>query len=246
MAATQRPFPPQNSNGLGGIPGMSGVPGGSTLMGELKSEVAGEAAPLLTFVLKHIKLIVSIILLAIAVIIGYGVWQWHTDKTLREAHMELGRILVGSDNTAKIAALKSFAARAPESLRGGIMLEIATAAMQNDDLQTAADAYGQVFQADPQGAMGLVAALNQADLLLQLNKPQEALTTLNAVQAPEYMKSTIQAQQALALEVAGQISAAITKYEALLSMATQEQDINFYRHKIAALKATAAKATTSN
>ena len=238
MAATQRPLlPPQSNNGLGGIPGMSGVPGTSTLMGELKSEVAGEAAPLLTFVLKHIKLIVGVILLAIALIIGYGVWQWHTDKTLREAHMELGRILVGTDNTAKISALENFVNKAPESMHGGIMLEIATTAMEDGNLQKAADAYGQVFKLDPQGAMGVIAALNQADLLLRLNKPQEALTTLNAIQAPEHMKSTVQAQQALALEIAGQRSEAITKYEALLAMATQEQDISFYRHKIAALKA---------
>lgn len=240
MAATQRPLPP-HTNGLGGIPGMSGGPAVPTLMGELKSEVAGEAAPLLTFVLKHIKLIVAIILLAIALIIGYGIWQWHTDKTLREAHMELGRILVSPDNTAKITALKNFATKAPESLRGGIMLEIATAAMQNNDLQTAADAYGQVFKADPQGAMGLVAVLNQSDLLLRLGKPQEALAALSAVQAPDHMKATIQSQQALALEIAGRTDEAIAKYEELLSLATQEQDINYYRHKVAALKAATAK-----
>ncbi len=241
MAATKRPLlPPQNSNGLGGIPGLSGVPGTSTLMGELKSEVAGEAAPLLTFVLKHIKLIVGIILLAIALIIGYGVWQWHTAKTLREAHMELGRILLSSDNTAKISALENFAAKAPESMRGGIMLEIATIAMENGDRPKAADAYGQVFKADPQGAMGMIAALNQADLLLQLNRPQEALATLNAMQAPEHMKATVQSQQALALEMAGQTNEAVAKYEALLSMATQEQDRNFFRYKIAALKAASA------
>ena len=240
MAATQRPLLPQNGNGLGGIPGMSGVPGTSTLMGELKSEVAGEAAPLLTFVLKHIKLIVGVILLAIALIIGYGVWQWHTGKTLREARMELGRILVGSNNAAKITALENFVTKAPESLRGGIMLEIAKAAMETGDLQKAANAYGQVFKADPQGAMGLIAALNQADLLLRLDNPQEALATLNAMQAPDHIKPVVQAQQALALEMAGLANEAIAKYEALLSVATQEQDSSFYRHKIASLKTDAA------
>ena len=68
------------------------IPG--SLMGEIQSEVAVEATPLLSFVLRNSRIIVACIVLLVLVIVGVGGWQWHQGRVEREAHLELGRILV--------------------------------------------------------------------------------------------------------------------------------------------------------
>ena len=69
------------------------IPG--SLMGEIQSEVAVEATPLLSFVLRNSRIIVTCIVLLVLVIAGVGGWQWHQTRVEREAHLELGRILAG-------------------------------------------------------------------------------------------------------------------------------------------------------
>ena len=70
------------------------IPG--SLMGEIQSEVAVEATPLLSFVLRNSRIIVACIVLLVLVIVGVGGWQWHQGRVEREAHLELGRILVAA------------------------------------------------------------------------------------------------------------------------------------------------------
>ena len=65
-------------------------------MGEIQSEVAVEATPLLSFVLRNSRIIVTCIVLLVLVIAGVGGWQWHQTRVEREAHLELGRILVST------------------------------------------------------------------------------------------------------------------------------------------------------
>ena len=74
------------------------IPG--SLMGEIQSEVAVEATPLLSFVLRNSRIIVTCIVLLVLVIAGVGGWQWHQTRVEREAHLELGRILVSTHRRA--------------------------------------------------------------------------------------------------------------------------------------------------
>ena len=79
------------------------IPG--SLMGEIQSEVAVEATPLLRFVLENSRVIVSVVVVLVLAIVGVGGWQWYQSRVEREAHLELGRILVSTQGEARIAAL---------------------------------------------------------------------------------------------------------------------------------------------
>ena len=146
MADPLRPSGPQ-------IPGR--------LMGEIQSEVAVEATPLLSFVLRNSRIIVTCIVLLVLVIAGVGGWQWHQTRVEREAHLELGRILVSTQGPERIAALETFLPAAPSAMKSGVQLEIATTALGLEQYGKAADAYAAVAAADPKGSIGMMAAINQ-------------------------------------------------------------------------------------
>ena len=136
------------------------IPG--SLMGEIQSEVAVEATPLLSFVLRNSRIIVTCIVLLVLVIAGVGGWQWHQTRVEREAHLELGRILVSTQGPERIAALETFLPAAPSAMKSGVQLEIATTALGLEQYGKAADAYAAVAAADPKGSIGMMAAINQA------------------------------------------------------------------------------------
>ena len=56
------------------------IPG--SLMGEIQSEVAVEATPLLSFVLRNSRIIVTCIVLLVLVIAGVGGWLWNAKPIL--------------------------------------------------------------------------------------------------------------------------------------------------------------------
>ena len=135
------------------------IPG--SLMGEIQSEVAVEATPLLSFVLRNSRIIVTCIVLLVLVIAGVGGWQWHQTRVEREAHLELGRILVSTQGPERIAALETFLPAAPSAMKSGVQLEIATTALGLEQYGKAAEAYAAVAAADPKGSIGMMAAINQ-------------------------------------------------------------------------------------
>ena len=135
------------------------IPG--SLMGEIQSEVAVEATPLLSFVLRNSRIIVTCIVLLVLVIAGVGGWQWHQTRVEREAHLELGRILVSAQGPERIAALETFLPAAPSAMKSGVQLEIATTALGLELYGKAAEAYAAVAAADPKGSIGMMAAINQ-------------------------------------------------------------------------------------
>lgn len=91
--------------------------------------MAVEATPLLSFVLRNSRIIVTCIVLLVLVIAGVGGWQWHQTRVEREAHLELGRILVSTQGPERIAALETFLPAAPSAMKSGVQLEIATTAL---------------------------------------------------------------------------------------------------------------------
>ena len=133
------------------------IPG--SLMGEIQSEVAVEATPLLSFVLRNSRIIVTCIVLLVLVIAGVGGWQWYQTRVEREAHLELGRILVSTQGPDRIAALETFLPAAPSAMKSGVQLEIATTALGLEQYGKAAAAYAAVAAADPKGSIGMMLSL---------------------------------------------------------------------------------------
>lgn len=132
------------------------IPG--SLMGEIQSEVAVEATPLLSFVLRNSRIIVTCIVLLVLVIAGVGGWQWHQTRVEREAHLELGRILVSTQGPERIAALETFLPAAPSAMKSGVQLEIATTALALNSTGRPPRRMPPSPPADPKGSIGMMAA----------------------------------------------------------------------------------------
>lgn len=210
----------------------------SGLIGEIQSEVALEATPLLSFVLRNIRMIVSCVVALVVIIVAAGTWHWYTAQTKQDAQIALGRILVGQEGAERVKALEAFLPQAPDSIRLGVQLEIAVTALSVNDLARAASAYGNIHAEDPKGAIGLMAAINQADVLLRAEKPKEALAVLDALEktVPENLRPSVHEAQAACAEQSGDLARALAGYEAIVSAPGGDQ-MGYYQAKIAELKA---------
>lgn len=213
------------------------------LLGELQSEVAVEAAPLLSFVLRHIKIIVGAVLALVLFIVGCGVWQWRLSSAENEACLALGRILTGQSGSAQVTALEALAEEVPASMRQGVLLAAASSAAAADESDRAAVVYGKVYAADPQGALGIMSGLNEAALLRQEGKLKEALAVLEKLEAaaPQAARVMVREELAATAEQAGEKSRALEAYEALVQDLSVSPvpglDTGFYRDRIKQLKA---------
>ena len=194
------------------------IPG--SLMGEIQSEVAVEATPLLSFVLRNSRIIVTCIVLLVLVIAGVGGWQWHQTRVEREAHLELGRILVSTQGPDRIAALETFLPAAPSAMKSGVQLEIATTALGLEQYGKAADAYA-------------------ADLLQRQGKYAEALAVFDSLEksAPESLRPAILEGQAMSAELAGKLDRALAAYESIATSLGDAANNGYFQAKIAELKA---------
>jgi len=212
------------------------------MMGGLQSEVSVEAAPLLQFITRHVAVIVGVIVLLIIAIVATGVYQWQSEKAEREAHLALGKVLTSTTGEAKVTALDALLKDAPASLREGMQLELALAALEAEQYDKAAEAFGAVAKADST-AMGTAAGLNQAAVLLRGNKADEALAVLEGLErtAPEPMLPQVLTSVAMAAEAAGKPERAIKAYESLIALGDSEAT-SYFEARIRALRAPAAPA----
>ena len=210
-----------------------------SLMGEIQSEVAVEATPLLRFVVEKSRIIVSCVVVLALAIVGIGGWQWHQSRVERDARLELGRLLVSTEGAGRIAALEAFLSSAPEDLQPGVRLEIATTALGLEQYAKAVEAYAAVAAADPKGAMGLMAAMNQADVLQREGKYAAALAVVDALEksAPEGLRPAILEGQALSAEQAGKLDRALAAYESIAGNLGDTGNTGYFQAKIAELKA---------
>ena len=207
------------------------------VMGDLQSEVTVEAAPLLQFITRHVRSIVGLVLLLLVAIVATGVYQWHTAKTMREAHLALGKVLTATTGEDKIKALEALFKDAPESMRTGIHLELALAALQAENFDKAAEAYGEASKMDS-GPISKIAAMNQADILLKAGKAEEALKVLDDIEQsiPENMRIMFLESLASTAEVAGNTARAIKAYEGIVALGPEGADAAYYQSRIQTLK----------
>lgn len=209
------------------------------MLGELQSEVAAEATPMLSFVLAHIRTIIGVIVLVVVVVCAVGLWHWQTARSEQSARLELGRMLTSLEGADRLAALEKFSA--PSSMKIGMQLEMADAALEAKNPKKAAECYGAIHAADSTSVLGFMAALNQADILRQAGQPAEALKVLDSLlntmpqDKQKYMAQAIRESQAVAAEEAGQPAQALAAYEAI-TKESGAADLGFYQAKINELK----------
>ena len=219
-------------------PGPGARPENDKLLSELQSEVSVEAAPLLQFIVRHMGIIVMVLVLFIAALAGTAGYNWYTERSRVQAQQELSRVVMSTQGAERIKALQSFVTGAPASIKTAALLALADAAMAQQDFMQAAQAYGQMASTDKDGALGLLAALNQAQALMQAGKAKEALPQLEALVniTPEAQRNVV---RQVMVEAAVQAGEAAKAKEVLESMASASggAEADFYRFRAQSLSA---------
>lgn len=202
----------------------------------LQGEVAGEAAPLLRFVLDNARLIaVGLGVAVLAVGAGAG-YRWWAGEQKRQAQTELGMISASKTGADRVQALEAFLQKAPSSVERAVLFDIAAAAMEQKEYDRAAAAWARLAAAD--GATGVVARIGQAQALSQAGKNAEALDVLEALEGSvsEVSRNAVRGQLAVAAERAGKLDRAVAAYEALAASDTAGNK-EYFRSRAEALKA---------
>ncbi|SIN73505.1 hypothetical protein [Halodesulfovibrio marinisediminis] len=205
------------------------------LMDSLQQSVSKEAAPLLNFVLKHIKMIALGLFLLISAIAGAGIYSYMHEQSILVAQQQLMTLSQGASTEAKLNELRAFAEAAPEDIRPAALLALAKASLRIKDYVSAADAWGtlQNLGAD---SMRDLAGLGRADAYARMGdykKAQEVLTQMLPTAAEAY-KLPAKHQLAIMAEKSGDVETSVKLYKELEEN-VPEANKAFYAHKIAAL-----------
>ncbi len=225
---TQAPLQEPAHNPIGG----SQAPLNPHLLSELQSEVSNEATPLLQFILNHAVIIMAGLALFVLILAGIGGYNWYAERNLQEAQANLSQIVLSNQGEERISALEAFLISAPSSMQGGIQLSLAETAMELKDYTKAAGYFGALAMLDTEGALGLLAALNQGQALLLAKKPKEALPIFESLvdKASAVQKIVIQQSLAEAAIQAGDVEKAKKTFEAMAA-ATPGAEGRFFRYR---------------
>ncbi len=205
---------------------------------QYEETVLEETTPLLNFILKHFKVVISGLIFCVVIIIAIGSWSWYLKQQESIAEKELGRILVKPISMEQLEELEEFFKKAPTSLKKGLLLQMAFIAIELEDIKKASDFYGLLYTKDYKGVAGILGGLNQADLLQKLGSWHDSLNVLNSLEkvASTPLLSAVYEAQAICAEQLGEKDIAITAYKKLIDELTASgNDAVFYESRIAAL-----------
>lgn len=216
--------------------GAAGTEEHTGLIDELQQGISVEAQPMLKFIVDNAKRIIIGAGVAVAVVAAYGIYEYSAKSALQSARSELGAILVNKDGADRIAALETFAAKAPESVRGSALLEMVRLTTEAGEYAKAAEMWEKLSTTLP-GNMSFIARLGRVQALLEQGKAEDAFAVMEAADtvAPESFKEYSKLQYALCAEEAGALEKALTAYESILANA-ETGEKNVLTYKVAVLK----------
>ena len=210
-----------------------------TLLDKMSSEVAPEVSPLLRFLLDNARRISAVLVLCVLAASGYGIYNWYSGKQLGESQDALGRILVVSNSTDRLARLKTFLATAPEGMKKSVLLAVAQTAKEAGDYAAAAEAWDALSK-DSKDPLYLTAVLGKAENLSVQSKDAEALQVLEsaAVPADSQFANLINSQIVDLAEKMGNLEKAIAVCEKLVTgvAMASPNEADFWRQKAASLR----------
>ncbi|MFV0349591.1 MAG: tetratricopeptide repeat protein [Halodesulfovibrio sp.] len=207
------------------------------IVGELQHGISEEAQPLLKFLVANYKTILISLGAVVAIIAGYGIYDYSVKKSIASARMELGDILINKSGADQMASLEAFAAKAPEKIRPAALFELARLSLEKKDYEKAAGAWASLA-GTADGEMAFIARMGKAQALAASGKLEEAFAELEAADAaaPEAFKNIAKMQFAVVAEEAGKLDRALAAYEALQGEGSK-MDKELFAHKISQLKA---------
>ena len=214
----------------------------TALLSELQSEVSTEAAPLLDFILKHAGKIAAVVALFALVLAGTAGYNWYASRAADQARLELARLVIATQGQDKVKALESFAADAPRAVSAAALLALGDAALEVKDYDKAAAAFGRLAEADKDGALGLLAAYNQGEVLNRAGKYVEALAVFEKLenQIPEAARNTVRGVLAQTAVQAGRSERARTAFDALAA-SSAGPEAEYFRFRAQQLAVPAGK-----
>ncbi len=193
------------------------------LMDSIQSEVAGEASPLLEFLVEHAKVIIACVLVCIIGIAGYGTYVHFSGTSDREAQDELGRIVIIPDHQKRMAALETFLAKAPASTKDMALYTLAQTASVAGDPQEAYKTWSEVAKTNKD--LRVTAAYGMAGALAQQGKLSEALAVYEGILDGLGKNDAlpVNSQIAFLAEAEGNSKRALTACEAILAIPNLDQ-----------------------
>ncbi len=205
----------------------------------IASEINEQVSPLLKKItenLKQIGLVFGAIILVAAVITGY---KYYRVKSIQNAQVEMGQILVQNDPQQQLKELEAFLPESPKKLQPAVRLQIASLALENEDYALAAS-YWKKISANHQGQeLETIAEIGLAEALHLQGETSEALSILKNLQqeAPEAFKQNIHYALASMAEMSQDWTTSLKAYEQLKS----ESDLSgsnseYIDHKITQLQ----------
>ncbi|MCT4534437.1 tetratricopeptide repeat protein [Halodesulfovibrio sp.] len=207
----------------------------SLLVDSLQKNISQEAAPLLNFVLKHVKAIAFGLVLLTGTIAGFGIYNYVHEGNIAKAQETLTELTSAPLNEAQLAKLKKFAETSPVQVRPAALLALAKASLRAENYASAVDAWG-TLQALNIESMRDIAGLGKADAYARMGdykKAQEVLTQMLS-SASEAYRLPAKHQLAMMAEKSGDVKTSITLYKELESVVPPANKA-FYSHKIAML-----------
>ncbi len=186
---------------------------------ELKAETAAEAAPLLEFVLKHIRSIILLLIVLVALIAAFGFWQWKSETALDEANKDFARIVALADANERIKQLDAFKNDAPKELLLPISLQEAKSAIEVSNLTLAEEKLTMLTKEEKFTPLGVTLYFSLANTYSRDNKQDKALEVYEEMlaNAPENLRSVILEEAAFAAENIGNKEKALAFYQELLA-----------------------------
>ncbi|KUG29354.1 hypothetical protein ASZ90_000752 [hydrocarbon metagenome] len=168
---------------------------------------------------------------------GVALYQKYQASRIAEVTEKIGKIAAEKTGADRLADLKALLAQAPASTKDGVLLEMAKAAQDADDLPAAALAWADLSKSSD-GAVRSLAELGQAAILTKTGETAKALEILEKARqtASKPFLLAIDRQMAVTAEAAGDLTAALTGYERMKAESSM-QNMSYIDSKIEALKA---------
>jgi|GEM_PF-1989571 len=168
---------------------------------------------------------------------GVALYQKYQASRIAEVTEKIGKIAAEKTGADRLAGLKALLAEAPAGAKDGVLLEMAKAAQDADDLPAAALAWADLSKSSD-GAVRSLAELGQAAILTKTGETAKALEILEKARqtASKPFLLAIDRQMAVTAEAAGDLKAALTGYERMKAESSM-QNMSYIDSKIEAIKA---------